>query len=800
MSLFKRIFLVISVLMIIIWITLTSTNIYRQKENIESEFDYNMRANMSIIMSQLDQTVTDYTTIGLSFANNKEFTEYFTSLDLEDEKLVHDVLQILKQIKNSSDLLNNVTLTPKDGVIRLDALDAFYEDGVDESEFEYFRELSSDPSKDTYINKPLIGTANNEPIFGIGVQMENQGDFLGIIGLPINFNRLVNQAIMPDITDEELEILMVNSSGTIVWASNTEYIHNTDMNLDRKEYDLFQEIKTNQFGSTQKIILGTNAQIRYEYYDVFDMYVVIYKDIAGYNQQIFHLILTSLLLGLLFLIITSILLYFILQKITQPINKLAEYSDHLAEENFNIVIPNSITNRKDEIGVLGRQYQTMVDNLQSSFNKIQSFAEKNETLANQDDLTGLPNRRNFENNIQVLQDKNAKGSILIMDIDHFKNINDTMGHVFGDSVLRAAASVLSTLSNNFIKISRFSADEFIVCIIENKEGTRSEYFVNSVRQLFSNPLDVSHNLVDVKFSIGMSQFPESSTDIDELMRQADIALYMAKNEGRNRLKIFNLHMEKIVFKKIDIENKLIEASKNNGFKLLYQPQVDLTTGKVTCFEALLRLKDNSYFPNDFIPIAEDTLRIIEIGRWVVKEAIEQLARWNKEYTIVPKVSVNLSGVQLRDNTFHHYIADLLAKNEVSGEQLELEITENVFILHEKSVSSFFEKITKLGISLSIDDFGTGYSSLTYIISFPVDKIKLDKQIVDKYLHESGDDTIANLIKLIHDLNYLIVAEGVEEQSDVETLRDKSCDYIQGYYFSRPLDPEDIVLVDYTYKI
>lgn len=791
MSLFRKIFIVISIIIIIIQLITTSLMIGNQREALIIESDYNMTANMSIVMSQFEQAVQDMTSLGMSFSNNEALLAYFQSLDLNDEELVNDALNVIKVIKDSSELFNNVVLVPQGGVVRLDAKGAFLKDGTDDHAKEFYQVLSANPDQKSFIEKPKAGAANNAPIFSIAAQMENDGSYVGVLGLPINLHTFMNEVVIPDITDQEIKVLLVDGAGVIVWSSYEEQIFNDEYNLLKQEPSFFETIKTMKIGTAETELMGVDAQIKFDYYELFDAYVIIYKDITPYKNNLFYSIISTLILSLIILFISSIAVYMILHRITDPINQLVGYSESLASQDFDIQIPIEITDRKDEIGQLGRTYQSMVDSLNNSFVEIRSFGEKYRFLANHDELTDLPNRRNFNQLVKANLKAGIHGSIVMMDIDNFKTVNDTLGHIAGDEVLTIVADALRVLSNEKIIVSRFGGDEFIVFVEDGQDKTLTKQFIERLFHYFSHPLTISNKKTDVKFSVGISCFPEDGSNLDQLIRFADIALYTAKNDGKNRMDFFHESMEKTVVHKVAIEEELKIALKTDGFKLLYQPQVSLTTGKVIAYEALLRLKNSKYYPNEFIEVAEESFQIIDIGRWVVKEVIEQVARWQKEGLEPCKVSFNFSGEQLKDIGFTDFLKENLEKNNVQGAQLELEVTENVLIQQGETVCHFFEELIQLGIDLSIDDFGTGYSSLNYMVSFPVKKIKLDRSLNEKYLHHEGEATIGHLISLIHSLGFEIVAEGIEQWEDVSNLMVVKCDYVQGFYFSKPLDVDKV---------
>lgn len=412
-----------------------------------------------------------------------------------------------------------------------------------------------------------------------------------------------------------------------------------------------------------------------------------------------------------------------------------------------------------------------------------------EHMAKHDTLTDLPNRQAFMEKLGWELKEGNKGAVLLMDINNFKRANDTLGHVFGDGVLKEAGRRMSALCNDNYQIFRFGGDEFLVLI---KEDDRKviETYISQTLGLFEKPINLNGREYSVTFSIGISLYPSDSDNIEQILMNSDISMYHAKRIGRNSYIFYNEQIQQEITKQAKIEEILQRALKEDGFVLYYQPQVNITSGEIIGFEALIRLKNHAIPPDVFIGVAESEGLINEVGRWVTKEAIRQIAVWREEGKEMKPVSINFSWKQISDLGYYDYVVSLLERYNVSPEYLVIEMTESILIGETESTLSLLEDMRKLGIKLALDDFGTGFSSLNYLTYLPMDKIKLDKSLCEKFLN-GATTALKDLISFIHSLNFDVIAEGIEEEEQVIKLKDSGCDCIQGYFFSKPLPPSQL---------
>lgn len=446
----------------------------------------------------------------------------------------------------------------------------------------------------------------------------------------------------------------------------------------------------------------------------------------------------------------------------------------------------ALSNTYDELVATEEELRAQFEVTQEHLEKIEVLNETNEFLANHDYLTKLPNRMNFVSKLQKLIDNGRKGAILLLDLDNFKNINDILGHTYGDQVLQEVAQRLIHISNEQTYVCRFGGDEFLI-LLENVYQRQT--IINYI-QLLQTEFESSFVLMNrenyIQFSIGISIFPEDCTEVNQLIMYADTAMYKAKNQGKNNYVFYHDEMQEELRSKSEIETILRQALKEDGFVLHYQPQVSVETGEIACFEALLRLKSHQISPGKFIGVAEESGLIIEIGRWVTKDVIRQLSEWKAKGMKPKTISLNFSSKQLRDYTYLDFLQEELFINEIEPRYIEIEITESCLLYGTELALEFLNKLKHIGVKIALDDFGTGFSSINYLTYIPAGKVKLDKSLSDKFLELDNSEVINSIISLAHSLNMDITAEGIEEFYQYEKLAKGECDYIQGYLFSRPL--------------
>ncbi|MFT6052322.1 MAG: putative signal transduction protein with EAL and GGDEF domain [Halioglobus sp.] len=467
--------------------------------------------------------------------------------------------------------------------------------------------------------------------------------------------------------------------------------------------------------------------------------------------------------------------------------------------------------------LLGRDVQYML-RASDAFNALKRQEDRLRYLAYYDPLTSLPNRRSFNEQLNRIlkrsQRRNTNAALMFIDLDHFKRINDSIGHGRGDRLLVEIAKRLTLelreddainyLTENNAEsddnadgspeIARLGGDEFTVVLSDVTNYGHVELVAKRILDSLSEPIQLqSHNPV-VTPSIGIAMYPLDGTDPDTLVKNADTAMYVAKAEGRACFRFYNEKMNATAVEQLKMEEELRDALKNNQLELRYQPQVDVSNGKVVSMEALVRWKHpkrGMVSPLEFIPVAERTGQIIELGNWVLSEVARHCSYWDTLDLEDFRVCVNISPLQFNQTDLPHSISEFLRKSGLSPERLELEFTESAVMTDAETNIEKLRKLKDLGLDLAIDDFGTGYSSLSYLKRFPIDTLKIDQSFVADLNTVDGAAIVDAILALAKTLQLRVIAEGIETQEQLSYLVKRECELLQGYFFSRPIYPEDV---------
>jgi len=440
--------------------------------------------------------------------------------------------------------------------------------------------------------------------------------------------------------------------------------------------------------------------------------------------------------------------------------------------------------------------------LRRQTNELKAQTAEREHAAQHDALTLLPNRTLFHQRVRdAIAVPGAGGAVMIMDLDRFQEINDTLGHHNGDLVLISVAKRLGAIGSEGL-VARLGGDEFAVLLPAVKDRAEAIRFAERLLAIFADQIVLGELTLDVRASIGLALFPEHGTDADSLMQRADIAMYVAKGAKRG-YEVYSSQADKYAPERLALIGDLDRALKGNGLFLAYQPKIDLKRGRISGVEALLRWQHPTrglMQPDDFIPLAEHTGLIKELTLWVLDSALKQSQAWART-GVELDIAVNLSVRNLLDLDLPDQVARLLQKWDVPASRLELEITETTLMEDPVRASAVIGRLRAMGLKLSIDDFGTGYSSLVFLKQLPVQEIKIDKSFVINMLADEGDSAIVrSIIDLGKNLGLEVVAEGVESQGIMQELARQGCTTAQGFFISRPISAENLTawLVDSSY--
>ncbi|MBI5431021.1 MAG: EAL domain-containing protein [Nitrosomonadales bacterium] len=453
----------------------------------------------------------------------------------------------------------------------------------------------------------------------------------------------------------------------------------------------------------------------------------------------------------------------------------------------------SISTLRDSAGKLTHYIALMSD-----ISERKAAEERMAYLAQHDVLTGLPNRMVFQDRVQqaitYAGRQQTKVALLFMDLDRFKNVNDTLGHHVGDLLLQEVAQRILQCVRSSDTVSRQGGDEFVIMLPNLDDLGDIVQVVNKLIENVATPYELAGYTMHVTTSVGVSIYPQDGHDSETLLRNADTAMYQAKDAGRNRYRFFTQEMNNSIAKRVRLENMLRNALKNNELLLHYQPKVDLRSGEIVAVEALVRWQhpdDGLISPADFIPIAEETGMIVPLGEWVINEACRQTREWREMGLRDIVMAVNLSPLQFLARDLMWVIFAALTRNGLPGSALEFEITESAMMANPEKTTAMLQSMHELGARISIDDFGTGYSSLAHLKKFPIDVLKIDQSFVRDLSVDNDDAAIVKaVIGMAQSLSLNVIAEGVETTEQLRFLEELDCDEMQGYYFSKPLPADE----------
>lgn len=506
--------------------------------------------------------------------------------------------------------------------------------------------------------------------------------------------------------------------------------------------------------------------------------------------------------------VTCVLMFALGQWLLDPIMLLRNNLLNAARNPENPTIKKVPVNMQDEIGVALRIANDLIRQNAHNLKRLRAQAEdKIHHLAYFDTLTGLPNRTHFLEKLEESVRRNVieedkRLAVFSVDLDHFKDINDTMGHDIGDKILEVVGKRLLKAAPEGSLVARASADEFsIMTVLDGDVKVDSSRIAQDLLAAVAEPVSILQEKFQVRASIGVAHCPDDGLDGSLIVKNADIALNRAKVEGRDTIRYYSEDFDRAVQQRFQMLRDLRSAIDNNELMLHYHPQFSLKTGEIIGVEALLRWwrPDNSrqggslVAPAEFIPLAEQSGLIVPIGEWVMREACRANKRWQEQGLPKVRIAVNISGVQFHRGDIVRIVGDVLKETGLDPQWLELEVTESVFMENMDVAIDILHQLHSLGVELAVDDFGTGYSSLSYLRRFPIDRLKIDQSFTRNALTDPGDATITRtIINLGHSLGLKVIAEGVETADHENFLRAEGCDEVQGYRYSKPV-PEDALI-------
>lgn len=456
----------------------------------------------------------------------------------------------------------------------------------------------------------------------------------------------------------------------------------------------------------------------------------------------------------------------------------------------------NLSNSYQELGATYEQLATTQQELLVQYNMLLDNQKHMHRLAYVDALSNLPNRLCLlETMEKYLKHPEGKFALLFLDSDNFKYINDTLGHKSGDVLIRKASERLQSLMREGDMLSRLGGDEFVIFIKDTEDREAVLNLAERIMRAFRQSFLIGESNLYVSLSIGISFYPEDGETAEQILSNADVAMYRAKEDGKGTYVVYDKSMHTAFNERMNIEKHLRSAMNNNEFELNYQPQMDIESGFISGFEALIRWNSpslGSVSPLSFIKIAEDSRLIIDIGEWVLRESCIFMKGIQDRTGVPYKISVNISIIQLFQNDFIEMVQDSLAVSGLNPSCLELEITESIFMKSFESILGKLQFLKSKGISIALDDFGTGYSSLSYLQQLPISTLKMDKTFIDSLSEKANSQSfVQSIIQLGHNMGLKVVAEGVEEVIQMDLLQQLGCDKVQGYLISRPVPKQAV---------
>ncbi len=611
-------------------------------------------------------------------------------------------------------------------------------------------------------------------------------------------------AFIPD----DGQAFIMTSSGDYLFSSTGL---SNDKSLEEAAYNLF----SSENATTKGYLYTDSSTIKsiYGYYIIDDLNWIY---LINQNGRRFQEILTTLPIVLIITlaIITFIAIWIsqiLAHKYTDPIISLRNNMAEAAAGNLDLT---SDIKSNDEFGDLSDKFNTMMSIISNNYKELEQSKKaleaselelkKNyahiEQLAYHDGLTGLYNRvafmkyahEVFHNDGSTLN----RHAIFFIDLDNFKNVNDTLGHDYGDLLLKQVSKELESYISDDDILARTGGDEFLILKTKFATNQELEQYAKHLVSIVNNPFNLDGEIAHISMSLGIAIFPSNGLTISELIKNADIAMYSAKSAGKNNYRFFSSYIEDDFNRRNDLADILAHVIERNEVYLQYQPQANVSDGKITGFEALMRIESDLVgfiSPSEFIPIAEENGLINQLGEWALYEACNFNQALIRSGFGPLKVSVNVSTMQLKDDHLISIIKSIPEKTGMSLEYLEIEITESVLMNSLEHNLMLINQFKDLGISIALDDFGTGYSSFNYLTQIPIDTLKIDKSFIDGICSNEKDKCIADsIISLAHKMNISVVAEGVEDLDQLQILKDQFCDTLQGYLFSKPLKSNDFI--------
>lgn len=793
----KRLSVYISAALLVMLICFEIMSYVITKINAESNFIYTAQSGGELISDMLDDHL-QYISSRLDIVvGNEDLGDFVADMnvsansdDVKGIKGFNEMTRNLSLICSSDTIVSSWIISEQNGMLVSGSGEVLSADeyGLND-EYWYGRYLSGIETGSyicTYSEQGIFGT----DVVSVIVPVSKNGSVFAFCGLEVTANSVF------DILSQ----YSFNKGTYPLIAAGGEVIHRPDTEEFRQKFNLNDPPFIKLLSSSSVYSDGLDSYISESGNEVYyycksngisGWNVIVLYDSSEINGGIYSIFMRQFIMLLCMCALLVIYIVNILHRESAPLHEIRDCTKEITSGNYNYRIKN-IT--KNELGTVAQNVNRIAEIMQAKNSVINSY---NTT----DVLTGLKNRsamyERLNDIIQTREEGRSRFALMFVDIDNFRWLNETLGHNYGDEVLSRFGSIIKEQLPNDMSVFRFSGDEFI--IIKEFDTDYSEVYsaIDNLHNRFNNPIEIMNDKIYIKFSIGVSIFPDDDVTPERLLRNAETALHRAKDSGKDRVAFYtNTNRDKSPFSKAAIARSLTDALQNGELFLHYQPIVSAATRDIHGFEVLLRWISPEFGvvpPADFINVAEESGDIVKIGTWIFESACRTLKQINE--TIDPNIimSINVSPVQLRRDDYIEHVKQVIDITRVNPKNIQLEITESTLIDFTDSNSSIINEINDIGISLALDDFGTGYSSLNYLKNFPIKCLKIDKSFIDEINNNQRDYAITDsIIDLVHGLGIQTVAEGIETVGQYNFLAEMKCDYIQGFLMSKPLDERDAI--------
>lgn len=779
------------------------------KESLEEQYKNNAESVLAQTMLRFEYDFSNVETI---------LNQLSQSPILQDRKdsTKGGISELLQMYKKISRIKGNIYYGLEDGEIYR-SIDIELPDGYNPIDQEWYQLANSNPGHVVW-TEPYFHHVTQDIIISGLKTVESSDDNQAVLVIDFSLSQMSNQISDAKIGEDGL-VMLLSSSGKIL-ANRDNYLIGESL-FEDSYTEIIEDTQTSHvnYNIDEKKYLVHSDTIQQNGMNI--VTAISTKEIA---QTLLHRHLGVFFIGLISILLFSIITHFAIIREVKPLDKLGrlmssvengDYDAHAKinaykeinrlSNGFNNMI-SAIKKRDEDLIISNKELMIAEEKLRGKYEELKesqkilkASEEKILGLASNDSLTGLLNRRSLLEILTKSIECKKDGSltaIIFIDLDNFKMINDSLGHSFGDKVIIEVANKLNLITDYPKDVARISGDEFIVVIYDIESVGKVEEAAKQIVNLFNMPITVKTKQLNIMASVGISVYPDHADTSEELLKTADMAMYRAKESGKNRYRIFDEGIKRDVEEKLIIEQGIRESLNSNQFELFFQPLYNLKEQRVVSVEALLRTNSpalSHYNILQIIQSAETTGQIVEIDQWVLKEACSKIQKINNKLEQPIHISVNVSAIHIMQQNFVENVRGIIAASGVPIEWVKLEITETSLMESFDLNTQKLYELQQIGIGIHLDDFGTGYSSLNYLKILPIEKVKIDKSFVDVMLQSQKDSKIVEtIIHLAHNIGLEVVAEGVEDKDQFETLENYQCELVQGYYISKPMSFNDIV--------